>query len=140
MSLLAKLYIGDNSLSSCPREYKVVDFQLLSGRKSNEYCADSEAFNDRLRVALIAPDKTNLELYEWYVTQSLISGKLVIDLSNQSAKYEQTERTIKFESGQCFSLAEKYDINSKNRHLLILEIVLHQMSVDDVIFRTIHKD
>ena len=140
MSLLAKLYIGDNKSGVYLNEYRVVDFQLRSGRNANEYCPDSEAFNDRLRIALIAPDKYNLELYEWYVTQSLLSGKLVIDISNQSVNYEQVQRTILFEMGQCFSLSEKYDISATYRHLLILEIVLHKMTVDDVTFKTVHQD
>ena len=46
------------------------------------------------------PSKEDLTLYEWYIDQTTLSGKIVVDLTNQSAKYDLTERTFRFDRFQ----------------------------------------
>ena len=79
--------------------------------------------------------ENDLDLYEWYIDQTVLSGKIVIDLSNQSAKYDVTERTYTFEDATCFSIAEIYDIDGPHRHLLRLGIMMKELEIDEVVFQ-----
>ena len=86
-------------------------------------------------VYIVAPDKDNLELQEWYIERSALSGKIVIDLSNQAAKYDQTERTIQFENAQCVAIAEHYEIDAPYRHLFEFEFMAEALEIDENTFQ-----
>lgn len=96
---------------------------------------DSDPRCDQVFLSVIAPDKNDLELFEWYIDQTSLSGKIVIDLANQSAKYDITERTFKFENAKCFSISESYDINETNRHQLKLGIMMEKLEIDEIKFK-----
>ena len=131
MSLFADLYIGDNASGNYTKTYQVVQCQLKVARKYDAYMPDSDPRCDQVFLSVIAPSQNDLELFEWYIDQSSLSGKIVIDLSNQSAKYDITERTFKFENAKCFSIAESYDINETNRHQLKLGIMMEKLEIDE---------
>ena len=76
-----------------------------------------------------------MELFDWYINQTSFSGKIVIDLTNQSTKYDITERDIKFENAKCFSIAESYNINDINRHQLKLGIMAEKLEIDEIEFQ-----
>lgn len=73
-------------------------------------------------------------LFEWYINQTLLSGKVIIDLANQSSKYDITTRTLKFEDAKCFSIAETYNISNTNRHQLKLGIMAKKLEIDEIEF------
>ncbi len=135
MSLSARLYIGDNFSSHYTKEYQVVRCRVRVSRTHNSYMPDSDPRCKEVRLSVIVPNKDDLELFEWYMEQSSLSGKLVIDLSNQAAKYDVTERTFKFEEAKCFSIAETYDMESPYRHLLELGIMMPELEIDEVTFQ-----
>ena len=108
MSLSARLYIGDNSSSNYTKEYLVTRCEVKVARHHN--APDSAPRCDEVILSVVAPTKDDLDLFEWYIDQTTLSGKIVVDLTNQSARYDVTERTFKFEDAKCFSIAEHYDI------------------------------
>ena len=74
-------------------------------------------------------------LFEWYIDQTSLSGKAVVELTNQSAKYDITTRTLKFEDAKCFSIAETYNISDTNRHMLKLGIMAKKLEIDEIEFQ-----
>lgn len=135
MSLFAKLYLGDNASANYTKEYKVVQCEVKVSRHHNSYTPDGNPRCDQLILSVIAPDKDDLMLFEWYIDQSTLSGKVVIDLANQSSKYDITTRTFRFEDAQCFSIAETYNISNTNRHQLKLGIMVKKLEIDETEFQ-----
>ena len=132
MSLFAKLYLGDNASANYTKEYKVVQCEVKVSRHHNSYTPDGNPRCDQLILSVIAPNKDDLMLFEWYIDQSTLSGKVVIDLANQSSKYDITTRTLKFEDAKCFSIAETYNISDTNRHMLKLGIMAKKLEIDEI--------
>ena len=135
MSLFAKLYLGDNASANYAKEYKVVQCEVKVSRHHNSYTPDGNPRCDQLILSVIAPNKDDLMLFEWYIDQSTLSGKVVIDLANQSSKYDITTRTLKFEDAKCFSLAEPNKISTPNRHMLKLGIMVKKLEIDETEFQ-----
>ena len=135
MSLFAKLYLGDNASANYTKEYKVVQCEVKVSRHHNSYTPDGNPRCDQLILSVIAPNKDDLMLFEWYIDQSTLSGKVVIDLANQSSKYDITTRTLKFEDAKCFSIAETYNISNTNRHQLKLGIMVKKLEIDETEFQ-----
>ena len=135
MSLFANLYIGDNASGNYTKMSQVVRCQVKVSRKYEAYMPDSDPRCDQVILSVIAPSKNDLELFEWYIDQTSLSGKIIIDLANQSAKYDITERTFKFEDAKCFSIEESYDINDTNRHQLKLGIMMEKLEIDEKTFQ-----
>lgn len=135
MSLFAKLYLGDNASANYAKEYKVVQCEVKVSRHHNSYTPDGNPRCDQLILSVIAPNKDDLMLFEWYIDQSTLSGKVVIDLANQSSKYDITTRTLKFEDAKCFSIAETYNISDTNRHMLKLGIMVKKLEIDETEFQ-----
>lgn len=135
MSLFANLYLGDNASGTYTNAYQVIQCQVKVSRHHNSYTPDSNPRCDQLILSVIAPNKDDLMLFEWYIDQTSLSGKVVIDLANQSAKYDITERTFKFEDAKCFSMDETYDISDTNRHQLKLGIMVKKLEIDETEFQ-----
>ncbi len=135
MSLFAKLYLGDNASANYTKAYKVVQCEVKVSRHHNSYTPDGNPRCDQLILSVIAPNKDDLMLFEWYIDQSTLSGKVVIDLANQSSKYDITTRTLKFEDAKCFSIAETYNISDTNRHMLKLGIMAKKLEIDEIEFQ-----
>ena len=135
MSLSARLYIGDNTSANYTKTYLVTQCRVKVARHYTAYLPDADPRCEEVVLSLIAPGKEDLTLYEWYIDQTSLSGKIVVDLTNQSAKYDKTERTFRFEDAQCFSLAELYDISQPYRHQLRLGIMMKELEIDEVSFQ-----
>ncbi len=135
MSLSARLYIGDNASANYTKEYQVVQCKVKVARPHNSFLPDADPRCDEVVLSVVAPDRDDLDLFEWYIDQTVLSGKIVIDLANQSAKYDVTERTYTFEDAKCFSIAEVYDIEGNHRHLLRLAIMMKKLDIDEVVFQ-----
>ena len=135
MSLSARLYIGDNASSQYTKEYLMTQCEVEVSRHHHAYAADSDPRCDVMWLSIVVPRKEDLQLFEWYIDQMALSGKIVIDLTNQSAKYDRTERTFRFEDAQCFSIAEVYDIGQIHRHQLRLGIMANKLEIDEIVFQ-----
>ena len=79
--------------------------------------------------------KNDLNLFEWYDSQGVQSGRIVISLAAEAKLDEKDAQVIYFEDAKCFSLSENYDINSSRRRNLTLAIEAESITVDDVLFQ-----
>lgn len=135
MSLFANLYLGDNASGTYTNTYRVVQCEVKVSRHHNSYTPDDNPRCDQLILSVIAPGQNDLMLFEWYIDQTSLSGKVVVDLTNQSAKYDITTRTFKFEDAKCFSIDEIYNISDTNRHQLKLGIMVKKLEIDETEFQ-----
>ena len=127
MSLFANLYLRNNASGAYTNAYQVVQCEVKVSRHHNSYTPDGNPRCDQLILSVM--------LFEWYINQTLLSGKVIIDLANQSSKYDITTRTLKFEDAKCFSIAETYNISDTNRHMLKLGIMAKKLEIDEIEFQ-----
>ncbi|MBR5326705.1 MAG: hypothetical protein IKU49_09485, partial [Prevotella sp.] len=120
MALTAVLEFGDNSIKRYSKQYLVSDCRLLFVRPFNGFSPEGAARCERVEVTVVAPGKDDLGLIEWFSTQGVQNGRLVISLANELKDNESDSQILYFEEAKCFSLSEYYDINVSRRRLLKL--------------------
>jgi hypothetical protein len=135
MALLATLQFGDNNVGRYTREYLVTACKTSYATSYNQFRPDGIARCTRIEVAVIAPGRDDLNLYDWFVEQGSYSGRVVFDLSELAAGLQGGQRIMKFEDAQCFSLSESYDIDTHYRRQIILAFEAESVTVDDVEFK-----
>ena len=134
MSLSATLQIGDNHMENYNKEYKVVRCQYKCARGYNFRLPDTEARKKTIEITVVAPGKEDLSLYDWYIDRTLLSGRIVFDLSGQ-AMFDERPKIVQFEDAACFSLSESYHIDNNSQRLIRIEIAAEETVVDSIPFK-----
>ena len=137
MALLAVLEFGDNSLKRYSKQYLVADSRFLFARPYNGFCPEGATRCERVEVTVVAPGRDDLSLFEWFSGQDVMSGRIIVSLSNDGKLNEDDAQVLYFEEAKCFSLSEVYDIDNSRRRLLKLAIGAEKMEIDDVIINRI---
>lgn len=136
--------LGDNEDGKYSLSYELTDFKCHVSRSHNESRPDGLTWCDRMEAAVVAPDQSDLNLYEWYIDRTLQSGRIVIELSSDDD--DGPVKEILFENALCFGLSEDYHIDRKTRRMLHLRIVAEEVKMDgitlksDVICQFLQKD
>ena len=136
MALTAVLEFGDNSIKRYSKQYLVADCRMVFNRPYNAFSPQGIARCERIELSLVAPGKEDLGLFEWYTNQSLHDGRLIITMSGGMQETPDTQ-TLYFENARCFSLSERYDINTSHRRVVILAIGAEKLEIDEVTFERI---
>ena len=134
MSLLKKLQIGDNNACRYTKEYLLTDYQCHTFRRHNEYRPDSTKYCDMIELTVIAPGKQDMELYEWFIKQSSLSGRILIQLPPQPMQNDAETKEILFDEATCFSFEEEYHIGENQRRILKLSLVADVVNINGVMF------
>ena len=132
MALTAVLEFGDNSIKRYSKQYMVSDCRLLFARPFNGFSPEGAARCERVEVTVVAPGKDDLGLIEWFSTQGVQNGRIVISLTNDPKGNDSDTQILYFEEAKCFSLSEFYDINVSRRRLMKLAISAETMEIDGV--------
>ena len=132
MALTAVLEFGDNSIKRYSKQYLVSDCRLLFARPFNGFSPEGAARCERVEVMVVAPGKDDLGLIDWFSTQGVQNGRLVISLTNEVKADDADAQILYFEGAKCFSLSEYYDVNVSRRRLLKLAIGAETLEIDGV--------
>ena len=132
MALTAVLEFGDNTIKRYSKQYLVSDCRLLFARPFNGFSPEGAARCERVEVTVIAPGKDDLGLIEWFSTQGVQNGRIVISLANDVSADDTDVQMLYFEGAKCFCLSEFYDINVSRRRLLKLAIGAETFEIDGV--------
>jgi hypothetical protein len=87
-----------------------------------------------IELTVIAPGKQDMELYEWFIKQSTLSGRILIQLPPQPMQNDAETKEILFEEATCFSLEEGYHIGENQRRVLRLSLVADEININGVMF------
>lgn len=136
MAVIAKLQLGDNGFRRYAREYLLVDFTCRVVRRHNEARPDGSPQFEHMELTVVAPGRMDLNLYEWYVGHSSMSGRILIELPAPSPNQPADWKEVLFEDGLCYSIAEDYHIDESVRRTLKLQIVSREVTVDDIVFKS----
>lgn len=134
MQNVLTLQLGDNASQHYNNEYLLVDCKCRIKKDYNHVMPEGEAFCDEITLSVIAPDKTDLTLMDWYISQMSMSGRIVTTSFSAANNNDGETREIFFEDAMCFAISEVYDINEKCRRILRLEIKPKVSSVDNIKF------
>ena len=132
MALTAVLEFGDNNIKRYSKQYLVSDCRFLFQRPNNGYSPEGSVRCERIEVTVVAPGKEDLGLVEWFSTQDVQNGRIVISLSNDLKDNDSDTQILYFEEAKCFSLSEYYDISVSRRRILKLAISAETMEIDGV--------
>ena len=128
----AVLLFGDNDAGVYSSEYPVVKCDCHFSRHHDFYSPDSDPKCEQVMIMVVAPGKEDLELIEWYIDNSTLSGRIVFDVSDQAgSKGNDTKREIRFEDARCYLIEENYDISNGKRRLLKMEFLAESVQIDD---------
>ena len=139
MALMARLQFGDNMAGLYSKEYPVMDCHLHFSRHHNHFRPDTDARCEQVELVVVAPGREDLNLYEWYINNDTMSGRIVYDLQSLTSAAE--EKVIQFEDAYCCSIEEEYQIDAQKRRCLRLSLmaeclVINDMSFDNLYART----
>lgn len=134
MAFSAVLEIGDNTTKRYYKQYLLTDLCIVFNRSYN-VIPTGAARCERLDFIVVAPGKNDLFMYDWFLRSTSTTGRIVISLSGDVNNSDSDNQEIYFEDAQCFSLSEKYDINSSRRRLLKLSIVSNKIELGDLTFK-----
>jgi hypothetical protein len=87
-----------------------------------------------VEVDVVAPGKEDLELFEWFASQGVRDGRILISLTNEGKVADGDAQLLYFNDAKCFTLSEYYDIDASKRRVLKLGITASEITIDDVIF------
>ena len=132
MALIAVLEFGDNSIKRYSKQYLVSDCRFLFARPFNGFSPEGNARCERVEVTVIAPGKEDLGIIEWFSSQDVMNGRIVISLTNELRDNDSDAQILYFEEAKCFCLSECYDIKVSRRRLLKLAITAETMKFDGV--------
>ncbi len=134
MALSASIQFGDNNSKHYSKTYLVTNYHLHFMRHHNSLATDSKPQCERIDVTIVSPGKSDLNLQEWYINQSNISGRIVFDVNSPLVSEGGEIREVCFENAQCFAIEENYHIGSKSRRLLTLSLVADSVSIGNKTF------
>lgn len=131
MALLATLQIGNNAEGIYNNQYLVVRCNYSFSRQHNVRVPNTVAKNNQVELVLVAPSCDDMLLYDWYINQDVLSGRIVFDMSSV---YNDDAKIFQFENAQCYALSESYDIDGIYRRLITLCITAESSQCDSEIF------
>jgi hypothetical protein len=137
MALTALLQFGDNESKNYSADYNVADCHCHFMRHYNHFHPDADALCERVELVVVAPGKDNLNLFDWYISGTPLSGRLVFDLSDIRGGEYTSSKELLFEDAYCFSLAEEFHIGSLNRRQLRMSFVAESIIVNGVEYKNL---
>ena len=134
MALIAVLEFGDNNIKRYSKQYLVSNCRFLFNRPYNAFRPDQNAKCNRVEVDVVAPGKEDLGLFEWFASQGVRDGRILISLANEGKVVDGDAQVLYFNDAKCFTLSELYDIDASRRRILKLGITAAELTIDDVVF------
>ena len=137
MALMARLQFGDNTEGKYSVEYLVMDCHIHCSRHHDHFRPDTDARCEKVELVVVAPGREDLNLYEWYIQNSTMSGRIVFDL--QSLTADAVEKVILFEEAYCYAIEEEYHIDAQKRRSLRLLLVAEKLMINDTTFQNLYN-
>lgn len=134
MSLLKTLQLGDNAVGRYTKEYLLTDYYCHTKRDADEYRPKTEKLCDYIEMSVVAPGKDDMQLYDWFIKQTTISGRILVQLPPRPFTSETDVNEVQFDEAKCFSFEEEYHINSSQRRTLRMRFIAKEVKINGVSF------
>ena len=130
MALYALLKFGNNELGLYDRSYKLITVRNSFARKAEGFFADTVCRCSNISVVLQTPDKSDLFLYDWFISGSSFSG--CIEMEEIQEDCELHRRLVKFEDARCHLICESFDSSLKRHPLTRLEFIPLEVDTEEI--------
>lgn len=134
MALFATFQLGDNVSRYYTKSYQLVDCSLHFNRKHNHAQPETNARCQSIDLTLVAPDKSDLSLFEWYINQEEHNGRIIFSSAVSGTSSIDETREILFEDAFCYRITEDFSIQSPNRRSLKLYLAAGDVTVCNLIY------
>lgn len=135
MEVIAKLQFGDNFEKAYHQTYQVVGYHSLVSRRHNSFHPYTVPQCDVIELTVVAPDKSDMGLYQWYLDNEKRSGCISLDLQEVKANEDSSvEHMLEFEDAQCFAIEEDYNVLNHSLRLFTLKVCVANFSFDGICF------
>lgn len=133
--MFAELEFGDNETGHyTDPKYVVVKYSAEINRTYDCCLPHADARCKSFEIVVNSPDKTDLNLEEWYICGSQKNGRIVFHLSGETSNELDSDSIVYFEDAYCSAIAEHYDIAGNVLRQLKLTIVPMSFKVCDIDF------
>lgn len=134
MTLQAKIQFGDNTTQNYNKEYRVVSCHSGVNRLFNAFTPQTSAKGTDITVTIVSPSKEDLTLYEWFVSNSKMSGRLIFDVVDVHNPSGTVPRMFYFYDAQCVTLKDSYNVHASTRRQLTLVFTPMKIRVETSTF------
>ncbi len=134
--MLARLEFGDNYTGKyVSPSYGVVSYASTIRRTHDCCLPHAYPVCRSFEVVVNSPDKSDLNIVEWYIEGCQKSGRILFFLDgNKEDNSAEYESVVYFEDAYCSAISEHYDISEKSLRQLKLTIVPMSLKVCDIEF------
>jgi len=137
MSLLKLLQIGNNQMQKYSHEYLLKDYKCHVCRRHNEYRAIADKYCERIELTIVAPGREDVNIHDWFISQSLQSGRILVELPPDLKKQVRIDKEVLFEDAKLFSLEEEFHFNVDKVRILKVSLVAEEITIDGIKFNKI---
>ena len=134
MALAAILEFGDNKMERYTKRYLVQECNFDFNRSYTEFGPSCKLDGRTVEVSIVSPGKTDLNLFEWFTTQSILDGRILFSSMADDHSFPEGRQILYFEGALCMALSEIYDKNSQRRRTIRLRIRAEVITIDGVVF------
>lgn len=133
--MFARLEFGDNAVNRyIAPSYNVVSYGSKINRTHDCCLPHANPVCRSFEIVVNSPDKSDLNIVEWYIDGSQKSGRIVFFLDGKGDNSAEYESIVYFEDAYCSAISEHYDIMENAVRRLKLTIVPMSMKVCDIEF------
>lgn len=132
MAFSAVLKLGDTRAGIFYKEFDLLSVKTKFVRRANGILPSNDCRCTLIEVSLIVPEKSNLDLFEWYINKDTLSGS--IEMTEPGFMGNENIRTLSFEGAQCCGITQTYDIESRRQFLMTVSFIATVVTTEDVRF------
>lgn len=133
--MFARLEFGDNSTGKYTSPYYNVVNYASTINRTHDCCLPHACPVCRsFEVVVNSPDKSDLNIVEWYIEGCQKSGRIIFFLDGQADSSAEYESVVYFEDAYCSAISEHYAISERSLRQLKLTIVPMNLKVCDIEF------
>lgn len=134
MALTSLLEFGNNSTKTYTKpEYIVKDCYYEFDRPYNDFRLGGAVRCQRLELVIDAPEKEDTELFNWFNSHNVKSGRITLKLAGDTKNNADEVQVMFFEDAICFSLGEEYDVNTSRLRQLRLGMMADELILGNVL-------
>lgn len=134
MAYTARLQFGDNALKKYNTKiYLISELKVHTVRRHNGFRPDADKVCESIVFTMRVPKKDDLSIYKWYVDGESLSGRFLMELSDESSqKGNCLCKELTFNDAVCFAMSERYSVDIDRPREITLSIVADSVEMDDV--------
>lgn len=133
--MFAELEFGDNEMGQyIEPKYIVVKYSAQINRTYDCCLPHADPRCKSFEIVVNSPDKSDLNLEEWYIYGGQKNGRIVFHLSGENSSDIGSDSIVYFEDAYCSAISEHYNIAGNVLRQLRLTIVPMSFRVCDIDF------